>query len=71
MLDFKNGRKEGGKKARSNTTVWKRTKSEEEDKIRGTLFKLQWSTAAPGQKPLRLPRARLPEHPRVNKAIPT
>jgi len=36
------------------------------DKIRGTLVLLLWRAAAPGLKPLRLPRAHLP-HPRVNK----
>jgi len=36
------------------------------DKIRGTLVRLLWRAAAPGLKPLSLPRAHLP-HPRVNK----
>jgi len=60
MSDFKNGKKEGGKK------VPLKYHRPEKDKIRGTVVRLLWRTAGPGLKPLRLPRAHLP-HPRVNK----
>ena len=54
------GENQEEKETDSNKTCRKRTK------ISGTLVRLLWRAAAPGLKPLRLPRAHLP-HPRVNK----
>jgi len=60
MSDLKNGKKRRGKRAPlKNNNPGK-------DMTRGTLVRLLWRAAAPGLKPLRLPRAHLP-HPRVNK----
>ena len=42
----------------------------ETDKIRGTLVQLLWSAAAPGLKPLRLPRAQMGVHVHLKNAFP-
>jgi len=46
------------KKRRGKRTPLKNN-TPEKDKIRGTLVRLQWRAAAPGLKPLHLPRVRV------------
>jgi len=62
MSDLKNAKKIGGQKG---PLKYHRP---EEDKIRGTLVQLLWRAAAPGLKPLRLPRTQSEEFWRRSKS---